>query len=296
MPMSPRLLRPAQSVHPDAADWARRVASNGASVSPATLRAVSAFCKSITANNLRDRFYRLSLFCGTGLNAALVPLYRGPSLGGTQFGNTVDTNNGPFVSGDYTESIGLSRLVAQAKRLDTGLTTAALPAGVISSGHLAAWHGPLTESFAATGDSDPVLIGAHNGATDRATVQLSLRSATNGNASGRWGKAIAATESAGPIGLSQGSAFLLTQRTSETNVELWRGASIVGTAATPATGIAGITYNMLVFGFNNTGTPSGELNALILRGYSIGDDMTSTQVGAFREAWASFNKALGRTA
>jgi hypothetical protein len=280
----------------DAQNWIDRVYANGGTVSDSTAAAVNQFCVDIEAASIRDRFYRLNLLCGTGLNACLVPLYRGPSLGGTQYGGEVDTNAGPFVSGDYTESIGLSRLTAQAKRLDTGLPTSALPSGVISSGHMAVWHGPLTGSFAATGDSDPAMIGTANGVTDRAWLQLSFRTATNGNASGRWGKTIAASESTGPIGLSQGSAFLMVQRTSDTNVELWRNASIVGTTATSATGIAGITHNILVFGFNNTGTPSGEQNAVVMRGYSVGDDMTSTQVNAYRNAWATFNTALGRTA
>lgn len=280
----------------DAQDWVNRVYANGGTVSSTTASAVNTFCNAINAAGIRDRFYRLNLFCGTGLSACLVPLYRGPSLGGTQYGNTTDTNNGGFVSGDYSEAAGLSRLVSEAKRLDTGLATSALPSGAIDSGHLAVWHGPLTGSFAATGESDPTLIGASNGSTDRAHLILSFRSATNGNDSARWGKATAVTESSGAIGLTKPSAFLLGQRTSATNLELWRNGAIVGTNATSTTGIAGITHSILVFGFNNSGTPAGELNALLLRGYSVGDDMTSTQALAFRAAWAAFNTALGRTA
>lgn len=295
MPMNPRLLRPRSTIHPDAAAWATRVVANGGSVSGTTLSAVSKFCASIASAGIRDRFYRLNLFCGTGLAACLVPLYRGPSLGGTLYGNATDTNNGPFVSGDYSESAGLSRVVAEAKRLDTGLATSALPSGVIASGHLAAWHGPLTGSFAATGDSDPALIGAHNGSTDRVSLQLSFRSATNGNDNGRLGRVTTVTESSGAIGLTKPSAFLLAQRTSATNLEMWRNGAIVGTNSTSTTGILGITHSILVFGFNNSGTPGGELNALLLRGYSVGDDMTSSQVLAFRAAWSTFNTALGRT-
>jgi hypothetical protein len=280
----------------DAQDWVNRVYANGGTVSSTTATAVNTFCNAIDAAGLRDRFYRLNLFCGTGLSACLVPLYRGPSLGGTQYGNATDTNNGPFVSGDYSESAGLGRLVGEAKRLDTGLATSALPPGVIGSGHLAVWHGPLTGAFAATGESDPVLIGAFNGAVDRVGISLTFRSATSGNNSNRWGRGTVATESSGVIGLTKPSAFLLGQRTSATNLELWRNGAIVGTNATSTTGIAGITHSILVFGYNNSGTAAGELNALLLRGYSVGDDMTSSQVLAFRAAWSAFNTALGRTA
>ncbi len=88
----------------DAADWIKRVEANSGSVSTATANAVTNFCNAIDAAGIRGKFYRLNLFCGTGLNACLVPLYRGPSLSGTQYGNATETNNGPFVSGDYVET------------------------------------------------------------------------------------------------------------------------------------------------------------------------------------------------
>ena len=67
------------SLHPEAVAWRDAVVDNGGSVSGATLAAVSDFCNAIDAAGIRDRFYRLNLFAGTGLNAALVPLYRGPT-------------------------------------------------------------------------------------------------------------------------------------------------------------------------------------------------------------------------
>ena len=94
-------------IHHDALDWARRVVSNSGTVSQPTLRAVSTFCDAIDRAGIRDRFYRLNLFCGDNLSAALVPLYRNSSSTGTQLGGLTDTNaavsgQSPFVSGDYT--------------------------------------------------------------------------------------------------------------------------------------------------------------------------------------------------
>ena len=83
MSMSPRLLRPRQTLHPEAASWASRVVANGGTVS-GTISAVDKFCKAIASAGIRDRFSRMGIFAGSNLNAALVPLYRGPSLGGTQ--------------------------------------------------------------------------------------------------------------------------------------------------------------------------------------------------------------------
>jgi hypothetical protein len=128
----------------DAQDWVNRVYANGGTVSSATAGAVNQFCVDIEnapGGSIRDRFYRLNLFCGGNLNAALVPLYRGPSLGGTQYGGTTDTNNGPFVGvgTDYAETGASGGLTGNgsSKYLATGLTTAALP--TLSTGHLSAY-------------------------------------------------------------------------------------------------------------------------------------------------------------
>lgn len=63
----------------DAQDWINRVYMQGGSVSRATADIVNTFCNSIDAAGLRDRFYRLNLFCGNSdgaVAAARVPLYR----------------------------------------------------------------------------------------------------------------------------------------------------------------------------------------------------------------------------
>lgn len=293
MAMSPRLLRPiASGVHPEAADWRARVIANGGTVSGSTLQAVSRFCASISAAGIRDRFFRLNLFCGDdlNLNAALVPLYRGPTFGGTQYGNATDTNaGGLFVSGDYAENAGLSAALFSTKYLDTGLASSAMPAGVIDSGHLSAWHGPI-----ASVGADPILIGADNGATDRKRLQIQLRTSVVGLDSGRWGKLTVVNPSTGKQG-ARASAFLLTQRTSATNLEWWENTSVAGTAATSTTGIAGITFPFFVFRLNSTGSAAGDGAAAALRHYSIGDDMTTDQVTAFYTALQTFNTSLGRT-
>lgn len=115
-------------LHPDARDWYNRVLTNGGTVSATTLAAVSTFCASISSAGIRDRFYRLNLFCGdsdASLNAVRTPLYRGPSLSGTQYGNTTDTNVN-FVAGDYAENTGLKGN-ASTKYLNTGLNVNTLP-------------------------------------------------------------------------------------------------------------------------------------------------------------------------
>jgi hypothetical protein len=67
---------PPQVSNADAQSWINRVYGNGGTVSNSTAAAVNAFCDAIDAAGIRDRFYRLNLFCGTGLPACLVPLYQ----------------------------------------------------------------------------------------------------------------------------------------------------------------------------------------------------------------------------
>jgi hypothetical protein len=109
-------------------------------VSSATAASVNTLCDSLDAASLRDRFYRLNLFCGSNLNAALVPLYRGPSLGGTQYGGVTDTNNAFVgVGTDYAETGATGGLLGNgsSKYLNTGFDAAA--AGLTkASVHMAA--------------------------------------------------------------------------------------------------------------------------------------------------------------
>ena len=60
----------------DAQDWINRVYANGGSVTSSTASAVDTFCNAVQQAGLRPLMYRANLFAGTGLNAALVPIYR----------------------------------------------------------------------------------------------------------------------------------------------------------------------------------------------------------------------------
>ena len=295
MSMSPRLLRPRQTLHPEAASWASRVVANGGTVSGTTLSAVDKFCKAIASAGIRDRFYRLNLFCGgttgtaVGLNSALVPLYRGPSLGGTQYGNTTDTNvSSLFVGANYGETTGLTAPAYSTNYLDTGFTTVDVPASVYQSMHMSGWHGPMP-----VGDADPIFLGVHS--TERHSLQVSIRSTVPAAETGRMGKTATVLATSGIQG-ARPSAFLLTQRTSAISLQLYRNGVLENTTATSVTGIGTVAIPVFVFRYNNAGTVAGESLNTSLRHYSIGDDMTEPQVLAFYNALAAFNTAMGRTA
>jgi hypothetical protein len=279
----------------DAKLWIDNVYGQGGSVSASTAAAVNTFCNAIDAASLRDRFFRLNLFCGgtsgttAGLNACLTPLYRGPSRTGTQYGNAIDTNaSNLFVNGDYAENLGLTAPLSSSNYLDTGFTTAGLPAGVYESMHMSAWHGPIGAI-----NTDPMLLGAFS--TERKALQTSIRTAALAFETGRMGKTTTVLATNGLQG-ARPSTFLLTQRTSATSLQLYRNGVLENTTPTSVTGIGTIALPVFVFRNNNGGAAQGDMPGFAMRHYSIGDDMTEPQVLAFYNALAAFNTALGRTA
>jgi hypothetical protein len=274
--MSPRTLRPRQTLHPEAASWQARVVANGGSVGTA-LPAVDRFCKAIASAGIRSKFYRLNLFCGTGLNACLVPLYRGQSQSGTQFGNTVDTNVGPFVSGDYTATGGLTG--GGSKYLDTGFATNILTAG---DRHIAAYErvrsGATFNTFlgseAISGVAQSFSLGYNSPAT---TVQYGYGafspnlSAVTLSAVGLW------------MGVNTPANAGLIYRNGV------QDATNTQSAATPE------ASNIFVFALNRASTPAANnIYTGTLGGYSIGLAFTAAEAAAYYTAMQAFQTALGR--
>jgi hypothetical protein len=280
MPMSPRLLRPVSAgFHPEAQVWRNAVIANGGTVSGSTLKAVSDFCKSIDQAGIRDRFYRLNLFAGTGLNACLVPLYRGQSRTGTQFGNATDTNGGPFVSGDYSESTGLnSGANNSGKSLDTGLT----PNDVgVATGHLAVYS-PVGAS-SAVGLSR--VIGSIQNSPQQfyAVYKNNLSTGTDA----LWGGGAALVNATMSAGLT------VWQREASNVLRHYTNGSLTATNTTNITpGSSGVSF--AVFDHKTSTGFSGANWHAALRGYSIGKHFTSGQMTDYYNAIQAFQTALGR--
>jgi hypothetical protein len=282
MPMSPRLLRPiASGVHPEAAAWRTAVVANGDSVSASTMRAVSKFCADIDKAGIRDRFYRLNLFAGTGLNAALVPLYRGPTYGGTTYGNATDTNQGPFISSDYTLTGGLNAngtAGSSSKYLDTGLAPDDLPA--LDSVHLAAWKG----AGSASGGNN-AFIGSRT-ATQFWYVRQNL---STDNLAANIGHGVFVTGASADT-----TAGLVTATRDTSGLVLYKDTTSVGTdgARTPTANANDFT----VFTFRNTdGTVSANIAwPYAMYGYSAGVHLSSADLASYHAAFAAFNTAMGR--
>ncbi len=288
MPMSPRLLRPRTGgFHIDAEDWRSRVIAQGGSVSGTTMKAVSTFCKAIADAGIRDRFYRLNLFCGTSdgsLIAPRVPLYRGPSRTGTQYGDAIDGNNN-FVQADYAENNGLLGN-ATSKYLSTGLEMTFLGSNQV---HLFASFVPdAAKNFTFLLGSRANLAGSlameqnFNGTTvnrPRAAI-FSAGVNPSGNASPVTGRTQYLCQIDGTNG-NVGESFAR-------NVSL--GTNTFGAYSSTN------TTAFLIFAGNQVGTGIAGYFHSRIDSYSIGAAFT-TSAGrtAYHDALTTFRAALGRT-
>lgn len=282
MSMSPKLLRPRQTSHPEAAAWKSAVVANGGSVSASTYKAVETFCKAIDTAGIRSRFYRLNLFAGTGLNACLVPLYRGPSLGGTQYGNTTDTNVGPFVSGDYAETGASGGLKGDGttKFLQTGFPGNALATG---NRHLSAYDS-LRDTTAYRS-----FMGTQDDSTG--TYYFSL-----GNSSPGTSVFASFGAQATSAGQTTGGHWIGTDPASNSLV-LYKNGSSVASSSSPVRQTPS-SQGILVFATNQSpsAVAAGGRYAGRLGAYSIGLGMTAAQAAAYYTAMQAFQTAMGRNA
>jgi hypothetical protein len=264
----------------DAQDWINRVYANGGTVSASTAAAVNTFCNAIDAASIRDRFYRLSLFCGgvsgtaSGLAACLVPLYRGPSLGGTQYGGTTDTNNGPFVSGDYAETGASGGLTGNgsSKYLDTLFPMNTLPS--TTSGHAAVYCRNRSSSTAFHGMVGVGLASATGFGVATDTTLYSV-----------WANfAFAANTTNG---------LLVASRTSATSNVAYANTTTVATNANSVTPTATAT-NAAVFASRSLVGSLSFYDPRSYQMYSIGTGLSAADVTALSSAVNAFQTALGR--
>jgi len=272
----------------DAQDWINRVYTNGGTVSASTAAAVNQFCLDIEnapGGSIRDRFYRLNLFCGSNLNAALVPLYRSSAFGGSPLGNTTDTNNAFVgVGTDYADTGVTGGLTGNGstKYLNTGFNVDQLPGA--ANCHLSSFI-TGTQDIA----SARTLVGTlFNGVSDRYRLFLQLvgSSAPNYGIQTELG---AANSAIANNRTNTNGGLILASRTSTTLLTLYDDAVSIGTNETSTAETTGASP-FFVFARNG---PTEYYNGR-MAAYSIGAGMTAAQVTAYNTAIQAFQAAMGR--
>jgi hypothetical protein len=251
------------------------------------MKAVSTFCRDIEnapGGSIRNRFFRLNLFAGNSdasLAAVRTPLFRGPSLSGTQYGGTTDTNFN-FVAEDYAETGTNGGLLGNGstKYLDTGLNVSSLPGA--ANCHLSGYiRGTQSVSGAGT------LIGAlFNGTADRYRIFLLENNASTYASYAELGKAVNVNTTRS----NANGGLFLASRTSTTSLTLYDDAVSIGTNTSST--VEDATGSVPFFVFARSG-PTDYL-ASRMAGYSIGAGMTGAQVTSYYNALNTFQTALGR--
>lgn len=299
MVMSPRLMRPFASVayHPEALAWRTAAVANGGSVSTPTLQAVSDFCTAINAADIRANFLRLNLMCGGNLAAARTPLYRSSSPSGTQYGAAIDTNVGPFVGADYTESTGLAGN-GTSKLLDTGLTIGALTviAGNYDNIHVSVYQRVVGEGPSFGGQDYSAAVYGNSCMLDVST------SYTGSNAYFHAGSANSG-EGVEFTGTAALPGFHVVQKAGGVNFWLLNNGNNLSTdtSTTPvAFDSSDDTPIYALAAFSNNDNGSGPEAAPFyssgtLAAYSVGIPIASSGARtAFYDAMQAFQAALGR--
>lgn len=273
---------PSLTLHPEALDWQSRVIANRGTVSQQTLIAVSQFCVRIDAAGIRDRFYRLNLFCGDQLVAALVPLYLAESPWSRVRGNLTDINFN-FVSGDF-KNIGIG------SGLDGNGSNKGLFTGILGT--------------SLSGDNTHLGCGlADNRAAAQNRYVMGVGSGTQAHA------ILAISANVGPYCATLGSHafnstanfgdYVVASRLATGNIvaawpSFYRNGIVSGTAATSADNFSSANRDHAVFGGNlGVGAPANHA-PVRLNWYSIGLTMTQAQVTAFNNAVTNFSLELNR--
>lgn len=271
----------------DAKMWVDKVYHNGGSVIPSTALAVNTLCEGINSAGLRSKILRLNLFCGDNLSSGLVPVYTGSSYSGAISGCSFDLNNN-FTVSDYLTTEGLKGNGSN-KYLRTGVKMQSpnytfLPFYIQQGIHLAV----SATSVETSGDKITMLGGVGNTTGNLYQLMSSPRAFTGGNNPNFQPYASSAS-------LPTSESFLVGIRNAGANgiMRLYQGGSETASNETTSTFDGGSNHEFAVFCNWNNGTPNLFSSARI-RVYSIGYDLSASDVAAFTNIINNFNSETNR--
>lgn len=287
--------------HPDVQLWIYNVQLNGGSVSAGTISALNTFCNSIDNAGLRSKFYRLNLFCGDNLAAALVPLYVSAHWLAPAYGFSKEANYN-FVSGDYSETginAGLTSSGADPVQQNVGtkyLDTGFFPSMVVAYGSLIDnLHIAATVSTTAVSGASQTIVYATASYVDFWWLGIQLLSgyANVRTAITQGGtNAINAILSPSSTGLVSPAIHLISSRLTTTDFKVYQGGSQIGSTNTiPITAILTRPPPPFLL-FRQT---AGYYSNLRLSDYSFGQGLTSSESSSYYSILQTFKNSLNRT-
>jgi hypothetical protein len=258
------------ALHATTVDWATRVSNNGGGLSGTAVAAVDALVKSLDSAGVLSKIRRMNVFAGDQLAAALVPVVN-------TFGFTVDTGVN-LVQGDYTLATGV-RGNGSNKYIDTGLNFNSITNNGTNM------HFSLT-ALSTIGVYDRP-IGTHRGNVWARHYIL------DGNGGWGWGSYNArATPGNGP-------EHVVATRGASGNAMLYSGGRLDSSFAPDGSQPSDFNVTILGTRYSGEGTAPpagvGNFSSTPVGGYSIGTDLSSADVTAYRNAMTAFNVALSRS-
>lgn len=269
--------------HPDVTNWLNTISLVGGSASSTTISALNTFCNSIDAAGLRNKFYRLNLFCGNNLASCLVPLYVNTVWNLPVLGFSVDTNFN-FVAADYVESGSTGGLKGNGsnKGLLTGLKQSMI--GFLYNIHCSTYF-ETSDGSSATMRYCGCFATNHTLMNETSSNTIGGRVGDNFYFSG--------TLSASPAG-NQGGHHI-TSRTLQNDARHFRnGVSIVQrTDSITATTETSQQYGVFGAATDNIGG-FNSLTSRRLRSYSFGLGFSASEALAYYNALQTFQTSLGR--
>jgi hypothetical protein len=272
--------------HPDVTNWLNTVALNGGSASSSTIAALNTFCNSIELAGLRNKFYRLNLFCGNNLSSCRVPLFNAISYNNVQYGYDQDSIFNFSIS-DYSESSGL-RSASTTGYLDTGVIAASFELNNIHMGV------GILSTDTSTAVINRTLIGLQDGTSPQ---QFSLDVASSANAGlAIFGRTATSSDRFG----DQGSSNTLGVRLGAGNIvaswpTMYRNGTSTGVTATTYQNYSStFAKTIYVFALNLQGAAARFTDAR-LGWYSIGSSLTAQNAISFNAIINTFYSNISRT-
>jgi len=281
-----------KNIHKEARDWANRVYLNGGRVSNSTLKAVSNFCMRIDSAGIRDRFIRLNLFCGSNLNAVVVPLYTSLNFKNNLIGNYAIDTNMSFIASDYNEtgnSGGLKSDNSYTKGIDTSIYDTIFASYATSQdAHMSLYvntYDPSGENY---------LMGLYDFCNCNDLYISAGSTSATGEMFGDCGSSNTTNA------FSSTSTGLVTLSSYSTSITLYMNNTLFSTSTTVFNNATQGNDTLSIFGlfYQDGGCGASNFSGSNIRcsGYSFGMGLSASQVSSYNEAMKQFQTALGRNA